>query len=130
MYQVLGLTSYSHWPEAAKLRECACSHGHIQHQLQQLAEARVRAMLHVGVMEELHLSIASLAVSLCASGCVISHVVRHTVAWLTAASEIDGWPGVCQATLGVKLDGPTWRSSTPHAFSYEVRGPGTLVRAA
>ena len=63
MHQVLGLTSYSHWPEAAKLRECARSHGDIQHQLQQLTETRVKAMLHVGVMEELHLSIASLAVS-------------------------------------------------------------------
>jgi hypothetical protein len=71
MYQVLGLTSYSHWPEAAKLRECARSHGHIQHELQQLAEARVRAMLHVGVMEELHLSIASLAVSAPASSYMV-----------------------------------------------------------
>lgn len=79
MYQVLGLTSYSHWPEAAKLRECARSHEHIQQQLQPLMEARVRAMLHVGVMEELYLSIASLAVRLCALGCIISHVIQHAI---------------------------------------------------
>ena len=101
MYQVLGLTSYSHWPEAAKLRECARLHGQIQHQLQQLTEARVRAMLHVGVMEELPLSIASLAVSLCASSCIISHVVQHAItAWFTAASETNGM-----------LARPPWASS-------------------
>lgn len=82
--QVLGLTSYSHWPEAAQLRECVRKHPDSQQQLQRLAEDHIRAMLHVGLMEELHLSMASLA-----------------------------------STLGIKLNGSTWKPVTANAFSYE-----------
>ena len=63
--QVLGLTSYSHWPEAAALRACARTSVSARERLQAVARARLESMVHVGIMEELDLSIASLAV--CAS---------------------------------------------------------------
>ncbi len=62
LLQVLGLTSYSHWPEASRLRECVRMYPVMRQRLQQIAVGRVKSMLHVGLMEELHLSISSLAV--------------------------------------------------------------------
>ena len=34
---------------------------------------------------------------------------------------------VLQATIGLKLDGPTWKANTPDAFSYEASST-TLYR--
>ena len=74
--QILGITSYSHWPEAVALRECARNSSAVQRRLLQMAEGRLRRMLHVGLMEELDLSIASLAVS-CAAGRLAERLLCH-----------------------------------------------------
>lgn len=62
--QLLGLTQYSHWEEAAAVRSCARSSAAVRSRLLEAAQARLRAMAHVGVTEEMHLSIASLAATL------------------------------------------------------------------
>lgn len=61
--QVLGLTEYSQWPEAKAVRHCAQQHAGVRRKLTDLAKQHLRRMLHVGVMEELDDSLASLAVS-------------------------------------------------------------------
>ena len=62
MPQVLGLTEYSQWPEAKAVRQCAQQHGSVRRKLSALAQKRLRAMMHVGVMERMDDSITSLAV--------------------------------------------------------------------
>ena len=83
--QVLGLTSYSHWPEAVALRKCAHTSASARETLQAVARERLESMLHVGLMEELHLSVASLAVgggsatALCSASVLILSCPAHTV---------------------------------------------------
>ena len=62
MPQVLGLTEYSQWPEAKAVRQCAQQRRGVRRKLSSLAQKRLRAMMHVGVTEELDDSIMSLAV--------------------------------------------------------------------
>ena len=61
--QVLGITNYSHWPEAPAVRRCAQRDPILQRKLTRAAEKRLRGFLHVGLMERLDDSIASMAVS-------------------------------------------------------------------
>ncbi len=61
--QVLGITNYSHWPEAPAVRTCAQQNPLLQRKLTRAAEKRLRGFLHVGLMERLDDSIASMAVS-------------------------------------------------------------------
>ena len=60
--QVLGLTSYSHWAEAGALRACARASPAVRARLLSVALGRLESMVHVGLMEQLDLSVASLAV--------------------------------------------------------------------
>ncbi len=60
--QVLGLTKYSHWEEAGALRACARGSPGVRAQLLSVALGRLESMVHVGLMEQLDLSVASLAV--------------------------------------------------------------------
>lgn len=59
----MGLTQFSQWPEAKAVRHCAQQHAGVRRKLTDLGKQHLRGMLHVGVMEELDDSIASLAVS-------------------------------------------------------------------
>ena len=59
---MLGLTSYSHWPEAKAVRHCALQHAGVRVKLTALAKQHLKGMLHVGLMEQIDASIASLAV--------------------------------------------------------------------
>ena len=60
---MLGLTSYSHWPEAKAVRHCALQHAGARQKLLALAKQHLKGMLHVGLMEQIDASVASLAVS-------------------------------------------------------------------
>ena len=62
--QVLGLTNYSRWPDAADVRACLADSPALGQQLLPLALASLRKFVHVGVTEELYGSIKSLAASL------------------------------------------------------------------
>ena len=62
--QVLGITNYSHWPEAPAVRRCAQQDPVLQQKLTRAAEKRLRGFLHVGLMERLDDSIASMSVSM------------------------------------------------------------------
>lgn len=62
--QVLGITNYSHWPEARAVRRCAQRDAYVQRTLTRAAEKRLRGFLHVGLMERLDDSIASMSVSI------------------------------------------------------------------
>lgn len=73
--QVLGLTNYSHWPEAAIVRACSQQSSAAQELLTSLAISKLREFTHVGLMERLDDSVAALAVSwtqhiLCSSAAV------------------------------------------------------------
>ena len=60
---MLGITNYSHWPEAHAVRTCAQQDPLLQRKLTRAAEKRLRGFLHVGLMERLDDSIASMSVS-------------------------------------------------------------------
>ncbi|KAK9810315.1 hypothetical protein WJX72_008465 [[Myrmecia] bisecta] len=62
--QVLGVTNYSHLPEAASIRSCASQDAASLAVLGQLAQKRVDGFVHVGLMDMLDESIASLAATL------------------------------------------------------------------
>ncbi|KAK9823003.1 hypothetical protein WJX81_005071 [Elliptochloris bilobata] len=62
--QVLGLTNYSRWVDAAALRRCAAADAGAAERLQALALERLRGLAHVGLTERLPESVASLAASL------------------------------------------------------------------
>ena len=59
--QVLGLTNYSHDPNASLLRSCIRTDLESQSLALDFAKDRLREMLHVGVFERLHVSLATLA---------------------------------------------------------------------
>ena len=61
---LLGLTNYSHWPEAKPLRSCFFEDKKARARLLSIAKERLRSMLHVGLTEDLDLSVASLAAGL------------------------------------------------------------------
>ena len=63
LMQVLGLTQYSHWPEATQVRRCIQRWPQLQAQASQMARKRLHTFLHVGLTEQLELSILTLAVS-------------------------------------------------------------------
>ena len=63
LMQVLGLTQYSHWPEATQVRRCVQRWRQLQAQASQMARKRLHTFLHVGLTEQLELSILTLAVS-------------------------------------------------------------------
>ena len=60
--QVLGLTNYSNWRQAAAVRECMQSFAPAQQLLSSLALKQLQQFVHVGVMDLLDESIAALAV--------------------------------------------------------------------
>jgi hypothetical protein len=62
--QVLGLTSYSRWADAAALRRCAAADGGAAGRLQAAALGRLAGLAHVGLTERLQESVASLAASM------------------------------------------------------------------
>ena len=139
---MLGLTNYSHWKEAANIRSCSQSSVTVRAALLSVALARLRTMAHVGVMEELQLSIASLAVTR-------SMLFTHSIyMWHLISSrprsmhtQIQSRPvdiSVCldcstsferlaeaaftsQATLKFPLNETSWQAVAANAFSYEVR---------
>lgn len=77
--QLLGLTQYSHWEEASALRSCVRSSAAIRFKLLKAAQLRLRSLAHVGITEELDLSIATLAASLSIS--------LNTTSWQAMAKQ-------------------------------------------
>lgn len=77
--QLLGLTQYSHWKEAFALRSCVRSSAAVRSKLLEAAQTRLRSLAHVGVTEELYLSIATLAASLSIS--------LNTTSWQAMAKQ-------------------------------------------
>ena len=61
---MLGLTSYSRWPEAGELRACLPHSVEARELLLQLALERLEKFLHVGTFDRLDESIASLSATL------------------------------------------------------------------
>ena len=84
--QVLGVTNYSHWPEAHTVRRCAQEDPLLQRKLTRAAEKRLRRFLHVGLMERLDDSIASLSVR---------HVVRNRLCTRLIKCRIAAWRVIC-----------------------------------
>lgn len=64
--QVLGITNYSHWGDAAPLRSCVWESNHAHDLLEQVALKRIKRFVHVGTTDKLFDSAASAAVSACA----------------------------------------------------------------
>jgi hypothetical protein len=96
--QVLGITNYSHWPEAHAVRACALHDPLLQRKLTRAAERRLRGFLHVGLMERLDDSIASLSVRDTVQG----YLIR--VGTQMKGSQMDGSSYVCayhQSSAGV-----------------------------
>ncbi|KAL0055720.1 hypothetical protein WJX82_003741 [Trebouxia sp. C0006] len=62
--QVLGLTNYSHWKEAAPIRQCLQGSQTTQKLLSSLALKQLQRFVHVGVMDMLDESIEALASTL------------------------------------------------------------------
>ena len=60
--QVLGLTNYSHWKEAAPVRQCLQGSQTTQKLLSSLALKQLQRFVHVGVMDMLDESIEAIAV--------------------------------------------------------------------
>ena len=62
--QVLGLTNYSRWQDAAAVRTCMAASPAVGQQLLPLAVSSLRKFVHVGVTERLYDSIQSLAATM------------------------------------------------------------------
>jgi hypothetical protein len=60
--QVLGLTNYSHWKEAAPVRQCLQGSQTLQQLVSSLALKQLQRFVHVGVMDMLDESIEAIAV--------------------------------------------------------------------
>lgn len=57
--QVLGITNYSHWGDAADFRSCAKSHPEVASTLSRVATQRIKRFTHVGTTDRLFDSAAS-----------------------------------------------------------------------
>ena len=62
--QILGLTNYSYWMDAAPLRQCLWTDSDARDALLEIAAARLRGLTHVGLTDRLDESVASLAAAL------------------------------------------------------------------
>lgn len=76
-WQVLGVTNYSHWKEAAAVRSCMQGSASTQQLLLSLSLKQLQQFVHVGVLDMLDESIAALAVSLTDSLSVAANVPCH-----------------------------------------------------
>ncbi|KAF5843318.1 hypothetical protein DUNSADRAFT_17895 [Dunaliella salina] len=64
VFQVLGITNYSHWDDASTMRRCFWQDAHTHEELSKLAQARISRFSHVGTTDKLAESVTSAAVSL------------------------------------------------------------------
>lgn len=62
--QVLGISNTSFWEEASDLRYCFMHHHESRRRMLEMAKEKMSQMSHVGLQDELHESVASLAASL------------------------------------------------------------------
>lgn len=63
-YQVLGLTNYSHWGDAAEMRRCMEHDDYASSHMLEVAQRRLEDFIHVGATNKLKDSVASAAAAL------------------------------------------------------------------
>jgi hypothetical protein len=101
--QILGLTNYSVWPRHAPLRRCYFEDDAVRAALDALAEARLRAMAHVGLTERLEDSVAAMVADL---GHRMNDVAYKVTTHKSFSYDGPEYDPEAEVVVNTTLDGP------------------------